>query len=228
MRASIPTFARTCLLHRHTVLFGLLIATIAVGPLLSKARFGGALLDACLGLTLLVAALVPSGGRWPRRGVAWLLVVAIVLGVAALRAGPAGARPLTLIAGAVVAFIAATRALRYAVSGNRVDQQHVLAALNAYLLVGVFFGAIWFALEASLPASLLSGGVPFATGMPLPDGIYFSFVTLATLGYGDILPATPIARGLAIFEAVFGQLYLAVMVARLIGLRTADEREDAT
>ena len=50
------------------------------------------------------------------------------------------------------------------------------------------------------------------------DGIYFSFVTLATLGYGDFVPKTEVARGLAILEAVAGQLYLGVMVARLISL----------
>jgi hypothetical protein len=48
--------------------------------------------------------------------------------------------------------------------------------------------------------------------------IYYSFVTLATLGYGDFLPRTDIARGLATFEVIGGQLFLAAMVARLVGL----------
>ena len=50
------------------------------------------------------------------------------------------------------------------------------------------------------------------------SAIYFSFVTLATLGYGDIVPRTDVARGLAIVEGVGGQLFLAVMVARLVSL----------
>jgi hypothetical protein len=51
------------------------------------------------------------------------------------------------------------------------------------------------------------------------DGaIYFSFVTLATLGYGDVVPASGPARALAMLEAVFGQLYLVVLVARLVSL----------
>ena len=49
------------------------------------------------------------------------------------------------------------------------------------------------------------------------SAVYYSFVTLATLGYGDFLPRTEFARGIATFEVIGGQLYLAVMVARLIG-----------
>jgi hypothetical protein len=52
----------------------------------------------------------------------------------------------------------------------------------------------------------------------LTQAFYFSFVTLATLGYGDVVPLGEVARGLAIIEAVAGQLYLAVMVARLVSL----------
>jgi len=53
--------------------------------------------------------------------------------------------------------------------------------------------------------------------LDLQTAIYFSFVTLATLGYGDIVPVTPTARGFAVSEAILGQLYLAVLVARLVG-----------
>jgi voltage-gated potassium channel Kch len=53
---------------------------------------------------------------------------------------------------------------------------------------------------------------------------YFSFVTLTTLGYGDILPVSPIARSLATSEALFGQLYPAVMIARLISVEILDRR----
>jgi voltage-gated potassium channel Kch len=63
---------------------------------------------------------------------------------------------------------------------------------------------------------LYGGGT--VNGFSTADGIYFSFVTLATLGYGDFVPKTEVARGLVILEAIAGQLYLAVMVARLVSL----------
>ena len=53
----------------------------------------------------------------------------------------------------------------------------------------------------------------------LANFLYFSFTTLTTLGYGDILPATPVARGTTVLEAFFGQLYLAILVARGVGIQ---------
>jgi hypothetical protein len=55
--------------------------------------------------------------------------------------------------------------------------------------------------------------------------VYYSFVTLATLGYGDIVPLSPSARGLAILEAVVGQIYLVVVVARLVSLYGQSEEK---
>ena len=88
----------------------------------------------------------------------------------------------------------------------------MFAALSTSLRAGIFFGPISWALESLRPGSLVG---------PDPTSelttVYYSFVTLATLGYGDYLPRTDIVRGVATFEVIGGQLVLAVMVARLIG-----------
>ena len=64
------------------------------------------------------------------------------------------------------------------------------------------------------------GSFHLASGeeLDLPRAVYYSFVTIATLGYGDIVPASHPARGLAILEAISGQMYLAVLIARLVAL----------
>ena len=77
---------------------------------------------------------------------------------------------------------------------------------------------MYWVLEQIWPGSLVWAGGNTQEGFPVAAAIYFSFVTLATLGYGDVVPHGEVARGLAIIEAIAGQLYLAVMVARLVSL----------
>jgi hypothetical protein len=94
-----------------------------------------------------------------------------------------------------------------------VDAEHLYAALSAYLLAGIFFGNFYWVLQQIWPGTFAVTG-----DFSRMSAIYFSFVTLATLGYGDIVPRSDVARGLAIVEGVGGQLFLAVMVARLVSL----------
>jgi hypothetical protein len=103
--------------------------------------------------------------------------------------------------------------LRFTVTARTVDSETLYAALSTYLLAGIFFGQIYWAIEGFRPGSIVGPD-------PLSElvAVYYSFVTVATLGYGDFLPRTDIARGVAQFEVIGGQLFLAVMVARLIGL----------
>ena len=113
---------------------------------------------------------------------------------------------------ALTGLIAAAATFRFVVSSAVVDHETVYAALSTYLLAGLFFGVLYSAIEYMWPGSF-TGPDEFTEA----SAAYYSFVTLATLGYGDFLPRTEFARGIATFEVIGGQLYLAVMVARLIG-----------
>jgi hypothetical protein len=96
----------------------------------------------------------------------------------------------------------------------------IQGAVAAYLLLGVLW-AHAFALLAHLRPGAFSGPVNVADG---PRGfLYYSFVTLTTVGYGDVLPLHPAARSLAMLEAVTGPLYLAILVARLVSLTVTPE-----
>jgi voltage-gated potassium channel Kch len=126
----------------------------------------------------------------------------------------------TLLIWTLVGLLAAVAALRYAMRASQVDSEHLYAALNAYLLAGIYFGLLYWFLGEINPAAFTSSGEFSRT-----SAIYFSFVTLATLGYGDIAPRSEIARGLAIVEGVGGQLFLAVLVARLVSLYSTQEKQ---
>ena len=98
-------------------------------------------------------------------------------------------------------------------TGEDATTDKVLGALCGYLLLGILFALIFEAMAQSNPGCFkIEGNSQFS------DFIYFSIVTLSTLGYGDILPVSAQARALVSLEVLLGQFYLAVVVARLVAL----------
>ena len=128
------------------------------------------------------------------------------------------------IALVILGFIAGLDAVRVAMSSMRVSGELLFAGLSVYLLVGILFAMLHCAVAAlgNDAYSLPEGG-----RLTLPAGIYFSFMTQTTVGYGDILPKSDLARGLAMVQAIAGQLYLAVMDARQVGLYMANQKRSA-
>src|SRR5206468_6429646 len=95
-------------------------------------------------------------------------------------------------------------------------------AVTAYLLLGLTWGLAYALVERLHPGSFRS---PVDTdGLAGPVLMFFSFITLTSVGYGDIVPLGGHARSLAILEAITGQMYLAIFMARLVGLYTQGSR----
>jgi hypothetical protein len=108
---------------------------------------------------------------------------------------------------------------------HSVSLELILGAINIYLMVGVGFAATYALLELIQPGSFTGLEATLNTPTMVHPFMYFSFVTLTTLGYGDISPLTPVGEMLSYVEAIFGQLYLAILVARLVGLYIAKPRD---
>jgi hypothetical protein len=200
---------------RYAILFYSLLITLVASPLLAALQWKSTFIELMLAATLLIAVL-------PVRtiSVRWTLRILIVLALAGRFFASTLGQPISsfnLGIMTLVGLLAAINALRFTLGATSIKSGHIYAALSAYLLAGLSFGTLYWALEHTWPDSLLYGG-EIVDHFSQADGIYFSFVTLATLGYGDFVPKTEVARGLAIVEAVAGQLYLGVMVARLISL----------
>jgi Ion channel len=205
-------FGRAYFRRRYTILFYSLLLTMVAAPLLASVGLGLNLIELFLATNLL-AAVIPIGRRSGRRLLLVILIAALIIRFATGWLNQATLAEVSRMIWTVIALIAAGGALSFAFRARSIDREHVCAALSAYLLAGIFFGVFYWVLEQIWPGSFA------LTGEFSPNSaIYFSFVTLATLGYGDIVPRTDVARGLTIVEGVGGQLFLAVLVARLVSL----------
>ena len=204
--------------HRYAILFYTLLLTLLVLPIASVLGLPTTLIKILLAACLF-AAIMPNATRRTRT----LLFAGALLLIIASFASEHESVPISsrfmVALGGLAGIVAAGLTLRFVITSAKVDAETVYAALSTYLLAGIFVGQVYWAIERRWPGSLV--GPDPTTEL---SSIYFSFVTLATLGYGDFLPRTDIIRGLATFEVIGGQLFLAVMVARLIGHFTPEER----
>ena len=112
-------------------------------------------------------------------------------------------------------FIIVTIALvAHVAQAKDVDGSTLLCAINSYLLIGLTLSILFLIMDLFFPGSfeqVESGTGNFSTF------VYYGFITLTTLGYGDITPSTAMARSLSAFTALFGQLYLVIIMALIIG-----------
>ena len=92
----------------------------------------------------------------------------------------------------------------------------IYASIVVYLLIAIMWAFIYSVLESIHPGSFAAGEGQIEAGRRLY--IYYSFVTITTLGYGDVTPTTDLANSFSFLEAVTGQIYLVVLVARLVGI----------
>ena len=106
------------------------------------------------------------------------------------------------------------------VQSDRVTRDVLVAAVTVYLLIGDSFMPAYVAIEVLTQATMGQAAFLVNTGNPVTWQLmtYYSYVTLTTVGYGDIIPATSLARSLVSTEAVIGVLYMAILIGRLVGL----------
>ena len=120
----------------------------------------------------------------------------------------------------------AFKLLSFLMQVQKVSQDTINAALCVYLSLGVAWGMVYIVLEILAPGAFRIAEFAREPQAMALEMLYFSMVTLTTLGYGDITPVTPFAKNLSALEAVIGQVYLTILVARLVSLNIAQENGD--
>jgi Ion channel len=108
---------------------------------------------------------------------------------------------------------------------GKITSGRLYVSVSLYLLLGIFYFAVFNLLDTLHPGSFMYAGMSADNQIRRYSHLYFSLATLTTLGYGDIVPATPFARILSVLEAVSGVLYIAITVARLVSAYQLTEKE---
>jgi hypothetical protein len=205
--------------RRFAFLFFTLLITMLSVPMFGALGLGTKFMEIVLGLNILAATLITLHSHRSYVGLGFLaLFLAASGGHMLLGHGPFLVTSQGI--GASICLVAVFSMLRHILRAGRVDSERIFAALSVYLLIGVICGLLFFIFEESWPGSISFQRLSLAgnNDTKMEHIIYFSFVTLGTLGYGDILPVSGPARALAMTEAIIGQMYLVVIVARLVSL----------
>jgi hypothetical protein len=223
--------------RRHTALLVAIIAAFAVRPLIGDVGVGPILFSTALVLLLLVALyninvdeLVGERGillaqSRRRRVVGWVLALAAIGERVSIFFAQSRA---LLVAGSIcwlmyLAFVTFSE-LRSVLKQKEITGETISMAISVYLLLGVTWGFLYMLIFQLQPGAFASLSVPHSGGasdlQPIfPILGYYSLGTLSTIGAGDITPLSLQARYATAAEAITGQFYLAILVARLVGLQ---------
>jgi amino acid transporter len=227
--------------HRHTALLIAIVTLLGVRALVSDTGVGASIYSILVMFVLMVAVytiqvdellgdrelLVQQ--RRKRGFVGWALaIVGIVLRLS-LFASPshklAMASSLSLLL--FFGFVALTE-LRAVLRQKTVTRETISMSISVYLLFGLTWGFFYIALFEFQPNAFSFGGASPPSELQItPILIYFSLTTIATVGYGDIAPLTLQARYAAVAEGIAGQFYLAILVARLVGIQMSQSAIEA-
>ncbi|HWB11395.1 MAG TPA: potassium channel family protein [Pirellulales bacterium] len=204
-----------------------LLALLASQPLMGHNTLARLCYTSIWSLVLIITIFAISDVRWQRFvGLGLGLPILPAIWARHLLPAPvAEALEVPIFGVAAVFFgIVAVMVMRHLIT-YEVTADNVAGAVCAYLFLGLGIGALYAIIETLQPHSFQAAGSLAAELVdPLHRRstlIYFSFVTLTTAGYGDVVPVTALTRTLAMLEAVLGQFYLAVLVAGLVGIRAS-------
>jgi hypothetical protein len=201
----------------------LLILMFVVAPLQATGHFVFQAFGFLVALAMIAGALFISGST--TAFIAMLIAFGMNITAALHRLSDPSALDIHLVAGAwlILAVTLGWVVARQVFAAGRVTYHRIIGAILLYFLISLMFVAL-FALVGQLIPKAFSGiAIDDSTALA-SNLIYFSFVTLTSTGYGDIVPVHPIARSLCNLESIIGQLYPAILLARLVTQELGDTK----
>lgn len=213
-------FAHILVEERYDVILALCVAMVVLSATGANSLTA---ISGLVGLFLITASLIESSAFAAIRGKSWILLAGLG-GAAAVElalVSPSEARVgpgIAMVIGITAAIIVTKRVMTQPYPNTT----SIAASGCAYLLIGYSFATLYLLIDRSTAESFLASG----EALTPESAIYFSFVTLTTLGFGDLTPAASSGRTVVTLEAMLGQFYIAIAVARLVA-GMAVNREDS-
>lgn len=165
---------------------------------------------------------IKSKRFWFNTGLGFTFAI-LVVALLGIFAELAGLQYFHLLIMLVFFVLSAWQAAKQVLFSGAIDGNKIIGSICIYLLLGLIWAMLYLLLTAAVPGAF-NGLDSVAWYQNFSNAVYFSFVSLASLGYGEITPQFPIARFLAYMEAVTGQFYMAILVASLIGIRISGKK----
>jgi hypothetical protein len=205
-----------------------LVLTTIVLPVVTLSQVGRLALSLAFALTLIFGAFATIHQRAAIYFIVGLTIATLAVGLMAELGPSHGFTELDTALRVACLSIMFCMTLNRTLRPGRINGYRVLGGIAGYLLIGLTWTFAYQLLVQQAPSAIhFEPGV--AESLPQQPNylIYFSFTTLTTVGFGDVHPVTPAARALTVAEALVGQLYIAILIASLVGMalqaRSAEE-----
>ena len=201
--------------RRYALLLGAIVVVFWIEGISEPSAFEQVAVSVLLGATLLFALWAAQARPSVMRGVAIVVAAIVVASVAEAAAGNVDAAATRLMNAALVALaplavvVGVVRTLR---ARQAVTLEAVFGVISVYLLLGMFFAFLYESIDRLGEGSFFAGGQPATASHCL----YYSFTTLATVGYGDFTASSNLGHTISVFEALVGQIYLVTVVALIV------------
>jgi hypothetical protein len=192
-----------------------LVASVAVQGAVTPSAGQRVVISVLLGINLVLAVVVANVDRSYLRLAATVACVGVAINVLKATTGALGEgevrtmNAIVVLLGPPMVALGVLRSLR---ASRAVRLEAVSGVLSLYIMIGLFFAFVYAALDAYGDDPFFAEGAPATVA----NCVYFSFVTLATVGYGDLTAAENLGHTLSVFEALIGQIYLVTVVSLIV------------